>query len=210
MCAVEREAGARERRRAQRALVHPRPRIGKARTVPLRHLVIGHQVMAQSHRLRGLQMGEARHHAVRMFPGARDQRPAAPSAPLPPRRSRRAPTAGSRSPPDRCGCARCAACPPPGRSAPQGAIRSPCGCPRGPVRSGTPFASYSSRPGQPLRDRRASSPRRCPAPQHRDMRLRSGDVLAPQALVERDRGVYLAHDRRRPFGEAPAPHAVGA
>ena len=31
-------------------------------------------------------------------------------------------------------------------------------------------------------------------PQHGDMRLRSGDILLPQSLVEGDRGVYLAHD----------------
>jgi hypothetical protein len=46
--------------------VHPRARIGKARG-RARHLVIGHQVMAQRHRLRGLQMGEAGHDAVGMF-----------------------------------------------------------------------------------------------------------------------------------------------
>ena len=47
-------------------------------------------------------------------------------------------------------------------------------------------------------------------PQHRDMRLRAGDILPPQLLVERDRGVYLAHHRGRAFGEAPAPHCIGA
>src|SRR3546814_6298870 len=42
--------------------------------------------------------------------------------------------------------------------------------------------------------------------QHRDVRFRSGDVLAPQPLVAGDRGVYLAHHRSRAFGEAPATH----
>ena len=46
--------------------------------------------------------------------------------------------------------------------------------------------------------------------EHRDVRLAGGDVLPPQRLVERDRGVNLAHDRARPFGKAPAPHPVGA
>ncbi len=40
--------------------------------------------------------------------------------------------------------------------------------------------------------------------------LEPGDILPPQSLVERDGGVDLAHHRRRPFGEAPAPHLVGA
>ena len=46
--------------------------------------------------------------------------------------------------------------------------------------------------------------------QHRDMGPGSGDVLPPHDLVERDRGVYLAHYCGRAFGEAPAPHRIGA
>src|SRR3546814_16393547 len=42
------------------------------------------------------------------------------------------------------------------------------------------------------------------------MRLRSDDVLFPQALVEGDGGIYLPHDRSRTGREASAPHAVGA
>ncbi len=45
--------------------------------------------------------------------------------------------------------------------------------------------------------------------QHRDMGERGGDVLAPQPLVEADRRVDLAHQRRRPGGEPAAPHQVG-
>ena len=48
------------------------------------------------------------------------------------------------------------------------------------------------------------------ATEHRGMRARSGDVLPPHALVERDRRVDLAHHRARPLGEASAPHGVGA
>jgi hypothetical protein len=67
----------------QRAFVHPRPRIGKARPVPRQHLDIGHHVMPPGHRLRGLQMGEARHHPVRPRLGLRHQRRAsAPSSPV--------------------------------------------------------------------------------------------------------------------------------
>ena len=41
------------------------------------------------------------------------------------------------------------------------------------------------------------------------MSAAGGDVFAPQPLVDRDRGVNLAHDRRRAAGEAPAPHLIG-
>ena len=46
--------------------------------------------------------------------------------------------------------------------------------------------------------------------QHRHMRLAAAQVLAPHPLVEGNRGVYLAHHRGRAFGEAPAPHGIGA
>src|SRR3546814_5887350 len=58
--AVGRKAGSGKRRRAKRAFVQPCPRIGKAAKVAARHFMIGHQMMAQRHRLRHLQMGEAR------------------------------------------------------------------------------------------------------------------------------------------------------
>ncbi len=38
------------------------------------HLVIGHQMMAERHRLGGLEMGEARHHRIGMLARPRDQR----------------------------------------------------------------------------------------------------------------------------------------
>ena len=41
------------------------------------------------------------------------------------------------------------------------------------------------------------------------MRLRAGDVLGIEALVEIDRGVDAAHDRGRAAGKAAAPHRVG-
>ena len=43
-------------------------RIGETAAVARRHLDIGEQVMAERHRLRRLQMGEARHHGRRRAP----------------------------------------------------------------------------------------------------------------------------------------------
>ena len=45
--------------------------------------------------------------------------------------------------------------------------------------------------------------------EHRDMGLGGGDILAPERLVERDRGVDFAHDGARAVSEAAAPHCVG-
>ncbi len=45
--------------------------------------------------------------------------------------------------------------------------------------------------------------------EHRGMRAAAGDVLPPQPFVERDRGVDFAHDGARPVGETPAPHRIG-
>ena len=58
---------------AERAFVHPRPRVGEARNVAAQHLVIGHQMMAERHRLRDLEMGEAGHDRLGMLFGASDQ-----------------------------------------------------------------------------------------------------------------------------------------
>ncbi len=65
--AVDRKRRAGERRRAERAFVQPLARIGEAAAVARRHLDIGEQVMAEGDRLRGLQMGEARHHGRGVF-----------------------------------------------------------------------------------------------------------------------------------------------
>ena len=63
---------------------------------------------------------------------------------------------------------------------------------------------------EPGGDRRGIVGRDDPLPaEHRDMRLRSGDVLAPHPLVEGQAGVYLAHHRSRAFGEPTAPHRIG-
>ena len=47
--------------------VEPLARIGKAAAVARRHLDIGQQMMAEGHRLRGLQMGKAGHHRAGML-----------------------------------------------------------------------------------------------------------------------------------------------
>ena len=59
--AVEPEGGAGERRRAQRAFIQALARIGEAAAIARRHLHIRQQMMPERHRLRGLQMREARH-----------------------------------------------------------------------------------------------------------------------------------------------------
>jgi hypothetical protein len=71
---VDREGGSRQCGRSQWRLVHPPCAIGKAAAVAFRHFIIGHQMMAERHRLGDLQMGEARHDAFGMFACAFDQR----------------------------------------------------------------------------------------------------------------------------------------
>ena len=59
--------GAGERGGAERGFVQPLARVAQAAAVARRHLDIGEQMMAEGHRLRGLQMGEARHHGAGML-----------------------------------------------------------------------------------------------------------------------------------------------
>ncbi len=68
----ERRAG--ERRRAERALVEPRARVGEPAAVAAEHLDVGEQVMAEGDGLRRLQMREARHDGRRMCLGLADER----------------------------------------------------------------------------------------------------------------------------------------
>ena len=98
-------------------------RIGEAAAVARRHLDIGQQMMAEGHRLRGLQMREARHHGAGVLERLLGQRLLIGGK----RRvdvvdARRAPRAGNRSRPGRCASARCAAARPPARSARQPAL----------------------------------------------------------------------------------------
>ena len=71
--AVDREAGPGQRGRAQRAFVHPRAGVGEAAAVAGEHRLIGHQMVAERHRLARLQMGEAGHDRRGMFFGAGQQ-----------------------------------------------------------------------------------------------------------------------------------------
>ena len=71
--AVDGKAGAGERRAAQRALVHPRPRIREARGVAAQHLKIRHQMMTQSHGLGDLQVRKAGHDRLGMLLRAADE-----------------------------------------------------------------------------------------------------------------------------------------
>ena len=107
----------------------PLARIGKPAAVARRHLDIGQQMMAERDRLRGLQMGEARHHGAGML--QRALRPARAGTRPAPRRSRRwcrGHRAGNRSRPGRCASARCAAARRPGRSARPAGSRHSYGC----------------------------------------------------------------------------------
>ena len=71
--AVDRERGARQRRRAQRAYIQPARGVGQPAAVAIQHLHVRQQMMAERHRLRGLQMGEAGHRIGGMGGGALGQ-----------------------------------------------------------------------------------------------------------------------------------------
>ena len=45
--------------------------------------------------------------------------------------------------------------------------------------------------------------------EHRDMRLRSGNILLPQTLVEWQTSIYLTHHRSGAIGKPAAPHLIG-
>jgi hypothetical protein len=68
--------------RAKRAFVHPLAGILEPRLVPRQHLDIGHHVMPPGHRLRGLQMGKARHNPIGPSLGLLKERPHQPGQPL--------------------------------------------------------------------------------------------------------------------------------
>ena len=51
-----------------------RPRLKQSLPVPREHLKVSEQMMAQCHRLRHLEMREARHHRLGMLLGAIDKR----------------------------------------------------------------------------------------------------------------------------------------
>ena len=63
---VDRKRRAGERRRAERAFVERRARVGEPAAVARQHLDVSEQMMAEGDRLRRLQMREARHDGGRM------------------------------------------------------------------------------------------------------------------------------------------------
>ena len=72
--AVDREAGAGQRGRAQRQAIHAQAAVGHAFGIARQHFEIGHQVVAEGDRLRHLQMGEAGHDRVGVLLGQVDER----------------------------------------------------------------------------------------------------------------------------------------
>jgi hypothetical protein len=182
------------------------------RAVAPEHLVISQQVVPERHRLCGLQVGEAGHDAVGVFRRGSDKRPL--------QRFQPGVSLVDRVPHPQLEV---------GRHLIVAAARG--------VQATGPFADqlgeaalgghvdvlevpvlrhpvplvFGGDPVEPLRDRHRVLARNDAAgAEHRDMSLARRYVLAPECLVEGDRGVNLAHDRSGPFGEAPAPHLVGA
>ncbi len=72
--AIQIEPGPGKRGAAKRQFVHPDPRIVKAASIAPKHRDIGHQVMAERHRLARLEVGIARHDGPDMLLGAGQQR----------------------------------------------------------------------------------------------------------------------------------------
>ena len=68
--AVDGIAGAGKGGCADRAFVQMLDGVAHAGAVTAEHFHIGHAMMAEGHRLRRLQMGEARHHGIGIFFGA--------------------------------------------------------------------------------------------------------------------------------------------
>ena len=209
---VDREGRAGQRGGAQRALVHPRPGVGEAAGVAAEHLDIGHQVVAEGHRLGRLQMGEARHQGVarapRPWPAAPAAAPAAGSTVRSQAsRTHRRKSSATWSLRERAVCSR------PAAGADQlvaAAPRRSCGCPR--TRRGTGRSRRRSRPrSRPGRRWIAASssaemiPRRG---QHGGVGARAREVLRRQAPVEADRDVDRLHQRAGLGGEAAAPEAL--
>ena len=205
---VDRKARTGQRRRAQRTLVHPRPRVAETTAVAVEHLDIGEHVVAPGHRLRPLQVGEAGHHRPGPRLGLRHPRPHQHRQPLDRRVAWPRTQSRSRSPPGRC--------------APRGV--QPPG--RRPISSRSRLSTFmwmssSARrtrsPPASISDKTVSRPSRSPprryqrdagAPSMR--RGRGSPRCRPgEPPVEVDRGVDRLHDRVGPAGEASSPHRIG-
>lgn len=208
--AVDREGGARKRRGAQRALVEALTRIADATTIARQHLDIGKQVMAESDRLRRLQVGEARHHRTSVEIGLLGQGELEIGHLLVDGVER-------------------VADPEPHIGRDLVIARAPCVQ----AASGGTDPVLQARLDIHMnvfeRAREREAPRLDLAldalesgtdgghivlgqdaglAQHRRMRERASDILPPQALVEIDGGVDLLHDGVGTRGETPTPHAI--
>ena len=64
--AIERKRSAGERGGTERTFIEPRTRVFQPAAIARRHLHIGEKMMPERDRLRGLQMGKARHHGAGM------------------------------------------------------------------------------------------------------------------------------------------------
>ncbi len=71
--AIDREGRARQRGRAQGRFVHPTPAVRESAAIAPGHRHIGQQMVPEGHRLRRLQMGEARHYGCGISFGLLDQ-----------------------------------------------------------------------------------------------------------------------------------------
>ena len=210
--AVDRKARPGQRRGTERAFVEPHARIGKAPAIAPQHLDIGQEVMAEGHRLGGLEMGEARHHRARVLVPEPDHhrlhgaqahlhaidRGAHPQAQI----GRDLIIARAR-----------------GVQAASG-LAHELGQPRLDVemdvlklgREGEAAGlDLGTDPGEPVLDRRhLLGPEHAHRPQHPRVCQRALDVLRPQPLVEPDRGINLLHQGRGTLAEMRSPQVAPA
>ena len=209
--AVDREASSRERCTAQRTLVHPHPRVREARDVAPEHLVIGHEVMTQRHRLRDLQVREARHHGFGMLFGTLDEHALQSADPVD-RLVR-----GVANPQPEIGCDLVVARPRGVQPSRRGADEfaqpvldghvdvlelEPLGHPVALIFGANLVEAFEDRRGIALRDDALIA-------EHGRMGFRGRNILAPQSFVEADRGVDSHHQLVRLRLEAPAPGPLG-
>ena len=175
--------------------------------VALEHLVIGEQVMAEGHRLRDLQVGEARHDRLGVALRQREQRllerdPAARAIASIASRSHRRTSVATWSLRERAVCSRLPASP---TSSVRRRSMLRCTSSRSSDHCELPGADLVADLRQPrsmaVRSARRSRRRR----QHARVRQRALDVVRRQALVEADRGGVALHERIHRFGEAAGP-----
>ena len=208
--AVDRKAGARERGGAERRFVEAAARIGKAAAVAAEHFDIGEQMMAERHRLRDLQVRKAGHDAVRMFVGAREQRGLHCGEPGVDALAR-----GAR-PQAEIGrdlvVARARGVEAPGGFADdllQPRFDGHVDVFEREVDGDAVRGKFFGDLGEAAVDLdRIVGADDSGGAEHRGVRAAGRDILFPQALVDRDRGINFLHDRGGTATEAATPHAA--